>query len=325
MGWIEKIIRKEAPLKISRFVELALYHPVHGYYSRTVTGKDGDFYTAPDLHPIFGEAIGDYLQERGAGVVLEAGAGKGWLAHDILQVYDGEYWIVERSEHMKKIEFEVLKPFKNRVKWFHDIKSVPAFDGVFLSNELFDAFPFDLYRRTEKGWQEVLVDENFRFVYRDADESVRSILLEYGDVEFLVLPRGWDEFVRELSKRHTGEFIVIDYGFERNELVKKFPWGTIQTYRKHRPGKSFLKDPGEQDITFFIDFTLLKETFEKYGYRDVRLKTQADFLVEDIKILNRLVEMEKTCDTKSVVKARLAVKTLLVDFGRSFKVLRGRK
>lgn len=323
---ILRLIREEGPIKVSRFVDLALYHPVYGYYNNTITGKEGDFYTAPDLHPIFGTAIGEYLKRKNIRVVLEAGAGKGWLAHDVLRVFDGEYWIVEKSENMRRIEKRILSDFTGRVKWFPDLESVPEFNGIFLSNELFDAFPFDLYKKTEHGWKEVLVDENLQFTTGDIrDKSVENILRHYEGASFVVIPAGWDEFIRVLSGKHKGEFIVIDYGFEREELVRKFPAGTIQTYKKHQPGRYFLEDPGTQDITFFVDFTLLGEIFKKYGYHDLELKTQADFLIEDLKILEILKNIEAAGDTKASIKARLAVKTLIMDFGRSFKVLRGRK
>ena len=46
-------------ISFARYMELALYAPGLGYYSggSAKLGKDGDFTTAPELTPLFGQAI----------------------------------------------------------------------------------------------------------------------------------------------------------------------------------------------------------------------------------------------------------------------------
>ncbi len=326
---LEEIIREKiknnGPIEVSDFVELALYHPEFGFYNRIppVIGKKGDFYTSSDLHPIFGRTLGRFLMSTGSPVVLEVGAGKGWLAHDILLEYKGEYWIVEKSRVLADIEKNVLKEFPN-VKWFKTIDEVPEFDGFFISNELFDAFPFNLYKNDNGEWFEILLNEDFTYELKPVNEKIKKILARYEGVKFAVIPVGWETLIKKLAERHTGEILVIDYGYEREELIKKFPFGTIQTYKNHAPGGHFTENAGEQDITFFIDFTLLKEIFKDAGYSELSLKTQAEFLIEN-GVIEILQEYEKIADEKERVKARLAVKTLILDFGRSFKTLRGKK
>ena len=48
-----------------RFMELALYHPEHGYYSsgRSRIGKDGDFFTSISVGRIFGRILGSICRE----------------------------------------------------------------------------------------------------------------------------------------------------------------------------------------------------------------------------------------------------------------------
>ncbi len=322
---IKEKIRREGPIKVSEFVELALYHPESGFYNRypPVIGRKGDFYTSSDLHPIFGRTIGRFLNSKKFPVVLEIGAGKGWLAHDILEEYRGEYWIVEKSRIMQEIEKEVLRNFSN-VRWFNNIEEIPEFQGIFISNELFDAFPFDLYKNQEGKWFEILLKEDFSHELCPPDEEILPLLNHYREAEFVVIPAGWENLIEVLSKKHTGEILIIDYGYERDELVRKFPYGSILTYKNHAPGDHFTKNIGDQDITFFIDFTLLEEILQSNGYSDLIIQTQADFLIEQ-GIMDVLQEYEKISDEKEKIKARLAVKTLIFDFGRTFKVLRGRK
>ncbi len=359
-------IREKGAIHVSEFVELALYHPEFGYYNRRppVIGKEGDFYTSSDLHPIFGMTIGRWLKEMGIKTVLEIGAGKGWLAHDILKEFHGDYLILERSEYLREIEREVLREFNN-VTWIESIKDLKPFEGLVLANELFDAFPFDLFKRVKKSdkvvpfssprarsawgeergggnsssksddtgfseqdseteWYEILLKEGMEYELVDASKEDKEILKEYRESQFVVLPRGWDSLIRELSLRHRGKILVIDYGFERREYERRFPYGAIQTYRRHGPGGHFTKNPGEQDITFFVDFSLLSKVFESHGYRELRIQSQADFLIE-IGIMDVLEDYEKIADEKEKVKARLAVKTLIMDFGTTFKVLQGWK
>src|SRR4029079_14518155 len=53
------------PITVAEFMELALYHPEHGYYSTAPqrSGKHGDFFTSVDVGPLFGELIAVQLEE----------------------------------------------------------------------------------------------------------------------------------------------------------------------------------------------------------------------------------------------------------------------
>ena len=58
-------IRERGPITVAEFMELALYHPEHGYYSTAPqrSGKHGDFFTSVDVGPLFGELIAVQLEE----------------------------------------------------------------------------------------------------------------------------------------------------------------------------------------------------------------------------------------------------------------------
>jgi SAM-dependent MidA family methyltransferase len=83
-------------MTFARFMELALYDPEAGYYTRSDQeaagpGRRGDFLTAPESHPIFGWALAGHLEsvwealDRPARFVIrEHGAGTGALAAGIL-------------------------------------------------------------------------------------------------------------------------------------------------------------------------------------------------------------------------------------------------
>ncbi len=86
-------IRADGPMPFARFMELALYDPAGGYYRSEAArpGRGGDFLTAPELHPIFGEVLAraveqawDSLDRPEPFVVVEHGAGEGALAVPLL-------------------------------------------------------------------------------------------------------------------------------------------------------------------------------------------------------------------------------------------------
>src|SRR2546428_12963645 len=53
-------IGRSGPISFHRFMQAALYHPEYGYYRRPARdpfGKEGDFFTAEQLQPVFGILI----------------------------------------------------------------------------------------------------------------------------------------------------------------------------------------------------------------------------------------------------------------------------
>ena len=90
---IEQEIRERGPIPFSRYMELCLYHPELGYYSRNADqfGKAGDFYTSSDVHAVFGRLLARQFEEiwRVLGSplqieILEPGPGRGLFAQDVL-------------------------------------------------------------------------------------------------------------------------------------------------------------------------------------------------------------------------------------------------
>ncbi len=86
-------IRERGPIPFSRYMELCLYDPVEGYYSRNSAqfGKAGDFYTSSDVHAVFGRLLARQFEEMWRALdrpnqleVLELGPGRGLFARDVL-------------------------------------------------------------------------------------------------------------------------------------------------------------------------------------------------------------------------------------------------
>ena len=166
---LEAILREEivrtGPVSFARFMEVALYHPEHGYYehSPNVVGRRGDFYTSVSVGRLFGELLAfqsaewiDKLDARNSAreprQIVEAGAHDGRLAEDVLvwlqrhrpDLWDHlEYWIIEPSARRRAWQGDRLSAFGSKIRWFNAWEELPAASlrGVIFANELLDAFP----------------------------------------------------------------------------------------------------------------------------------------------------------------------------------------
>ena len=170
MSTLFDIICREAAergvLPFARFMELALYCPVHGYYEKEKDnpGRHGDFYTSVGVGELFGQLLAfqfaEWLEtlnpQPSTLNLVEAGAHDGRLAGDILawlqlkrpKLFEQiEYWIIEPSPRRQKWQQVTLKSFASRVRWFtgfeHALRVThhAKLNGIIFSNELLDALP----------------------------------------------------------------------------------------------------------------------------------------------------------------------------------------
>src|SRR5581483_11276067 len=116
---IAEEIRQRGPILFSRYMELCLYEPELGYYSRARErfGKAGDFYTSSDVHAVFGRLLARQFDEmwRALGSpprlgLIELGPGRGLFARDVLDWSAKQfpeffravrYHLVEQSAHLR--------------------------------------------------------------------------------------------------------------------------------------------------------------------------------------------------------------------------------
>jgi SAM-dependent MidA family methyltransferase len=90
---IEREIRQRGPIPFSRYMQICLYDPSHGYYSANAEqfGKAGDFYTSSDVHAVFGRLLARQFDQMWQALdrpseieILELGPGRGLFARDVL-------------------------------------------------------------------------------------------------------------------------------------------------------------------------------------------------------------------------------------------------
>ena len=295
-------------------MELALYHPLHGYYSAPgeKTGKRGDYLTSPRVSPLFAECLARFI---GSGPVLELGAGDGTLAAQLASRFD--YAIVEHSQDFRRRQQERLG---SSARW---LDRVPAgFEGTVLSNELLDALP--VHR---------LVRDQERYVRADFTESLGPYatprLTEYFG-RLSLQPAGQAEVnldaIDLMSTVYAGlvrgRVLTIDYGYEAQDLFLRHPQGTFLTYYQHSADDKPYEHIGEKDMTAHVDFTTLMALGERLGLRTVAFTTQADFLA-DLGIGEMLVTAQRNAqDPAEYTAARQAAIGLLDPAGLGgFRVL----
>ncbi|QNA90726.1 class I SAM-dependent methyltransferase [Massilia sp. Dwa41.01b] len=288
-------------IPFSRFMELALYAPRLGYYSGGAAklGAPGDFTTAPEITPLFGESVARAaaaIIAQSAPNIIEFGAGTGKLARDVLTALaaDGvqvaSYTIIELSGELRVRQQEALRDFP-QVNWRDGFPE--GFSGVVLANEVLDAMPIELVVKTEDGWRRQMVTiAEGRFTYEQAELDAdlgAQLLRQVPDAgslpvgyltEIHPVACGFMASLAAMFKGGKGAAFLFDYGFPAHEFyVDQRSGGTLMCHYRHHshPEPFFL--PGLQDITAHVDFTAMALAAQDAGLEVLAYMNQASFLL----------------------------------------------
>jgi len=301
-------IRECGPIPFSRYMELCLYHPELGYYSRHAEqfGKAGDFYTASDVHAVFGRLLARQFEQMWrllgsppAIEIVELGPGRGLFAQDVLDWSEKKfpaffgalfYSLVERSPTLReRLERTLHRHFRAGKAWLTTFPSGPRLAGtperpvIIFANEFFDALPVEVLSaegelriseregRFLETWA-LPSPEHLTFLDR---YSVHPQLGERVEIP-LIAQR---EMTAAAASIDHGFLIAIDYGYTRREQLRGRYGGTIMAYRRHSVGTTPYQAPGEQDITAHVNFTALAAAAEEQGMLVEPLLTSTQFLL----------------------------------------------
>jgi SAM-dependent MidA family methyltransferase len=292
-------------LSFERFMDLSLYAPGSGYYSGGAEklGIAGDFTTAPEISGLFGACVAmqcaEILRELDPGSILEIGAGSGRMAAQILERLESlealpeHYSILEISADLRERQRCLLEGrlphLVSRIRWLDRPPEHP-FDGVILANEVVDALPVRRFRWCASAVEEMGVAiENGQFAWaaRPANatmaEECRRLSAASGGwedgyiSEYCARVPAWTQAVTHALRR--GAALWFDYGLPRAQYyLPERHDGTLVCHYRHRVhGDPFLH-VGLQDITAWVDFTLLAEASREAGFELAGFATQAHFL-----------------------------------------------
>jgi SAM-dependent MidA family methyltransferase len=314
--FIRDQIKKHGPQPFAWFMEQALYHPAHGYYSsdRATIGRRGDYFTNVSVGPLFGqllaaqfaeiwERLGKACPERSRRIedfiIVEQGAHHGEFARDVLESSQRRvpeffgalrFQIVEPFSKLQDRQSETLREFSDQVQWRKSLNELEPFVGIHFSNELLDAMPINLRNK--------LVDlDGDKFVFVD---SAQEQITDQSQLDWI------NEVAARLQR---GFVLVFDYGFSGSEFRE-----VLQVRAKHRQLDSPFEEIGEADITAHINWTDIAQFAEEKDLRVAGFTDQHHFLTGIISEFPEIVAGDKS---------KRALQTLLHPemLGRSFQVL----
>jgi SAM-dependent MidA family methyltransferase len=301
-------IRRLGPMPFSRYMQMYLYEPELGYYSRAREqfGKAGDFYTSSDVHAVFGRLLARQFEEMWRALdsppridIIELGPGRGLFARDVLDWSAKQfpefsralhYALVEQSPHLRERLQERLAEHiaADRATVFESPEAAASAASesiIVFGNEFLDALPVEVldYRGAVR-----IGLENGKFVERfDRPTPAElefldrySVRPEEGErVEATLIALRMMEGLAEVFQGRRGFVVLIDYGYTREEQLAGRHRDTIMSYRQHTASASPYEAPGEQDITAHVNFTAIRERGFQRGLDPVALLTQSQFLI----------------------------------------------
>ncbi|WP_031496830.1 SAM-dependent methyltransferase [Bryobacter aggregatus] len=229
---IAQRIRTSGPILFSEFMEMALYDKENGYYRGDPFGKDGDFFTASQLQPVFGayvKALAESLLPNFKSFV-DIGAGR----EELRETFQDRYTAVQQGQEIPETSRSIL-----------------------FSNEFIDALPVDV----KDGELSLRVDVDalgqFHWWPHEPGEGVREVR----PASRRYLEEAW------ASIDGPGFYILIDYGYREGDRAR-FPQGSLMSYRRHAASaKDLLLDPGSRDITAHVDWDALTAEAEEVGWK----------------------------------------------------------
>jgi SAM-dependent MidA family methyltransferase len=313
-----------------------------GYYKHFKTiGKSGDFYTAVSTSSFFGASIANHLfkmiTEGSAdrnGWLIEIGAHQGYLLCDMIQwlytcdpslVKTLKFGIVERQPEVRKAQLAYIESrFGSDIEitHFHDISEVHVDYAFVIANEIFDAFPCELYKEGK-----IATVDNHVIDWEEAPETLEAWAKQHylttGEIAV-----GYEAFAKAMSAGIKAcDFVTFDYGekYVRNDF-------SIRVYRNHETfplfdealdlSESFQKD----DITYDVNFAHVLEAFQAVGFAEEAYETQARALVR-FGLIDILEQFARQTTQAKYLREADKVKTLIAPtmMGDRFKMIHLKK
>ena len=316
-------------LPFDRFMALALYAPGLGYYANDsrkfgqMPASGSDFVTAPEMTPLFGQALAvqlaEALEKTGTDAVWEFGAGSGALAAQVLDALGKRvkrYRIVDLSGSLRARQRVTLARFGDKVEWLSALPD--TMQGVVIGNEVLDAMPVQLLVRLGGRWFERgVVAHEAGWAWQDRPTDLRPPVEPDGPQDYLteIHPQA-EAFIATLADRLTrGAAFFLDYGFPEAEYYHpQRHMGTVMCHKAHLADGDPLVDVGAKDITAHVNFTGVALAGQNAGLEVLGYCSQARFLIN----CGLMSKMEHATQAQRALAARLIHEH---EMGELFKVI----
>ncbi|WP_050615763.1 class I SAM-dependent methyltransferase [Bacillus testis] len=293
----------ENRITYAHFIEMALYHPIYGYYmqNRAKIGKGEDFYTNSNMGSVFGDVLGNWFCRLFRDndlhpAIYECGAGTGKMANDLLNrlkmvdldLYNSlTYFIIEKSPYHQKIQSQ-LTAGHPQVKILATLPE-SGWEGILWSNEYFDAFPVHVIEKQNQQLFEIMVmlegDQLKETRQLATDKEIYRYLRDYnivlGEGQRIEIPLAMEKEARRIYGRcNRGLVLSIDYGYRNEEWGRPAAYrGSLRGYKRHIMLDDVLQQPGSIDITCHVQWDTLFSLGRTAGMDNHPLMNQQEFLL----------------------------------------------
>jgi SAM-dependent MidA family methyltransferase len=302
----QRIEEEGGSISFAEFMQHVLYAPGLGYYVSGTTkfGAAGDFVTAPEISPLFGQVLArqaaSVLQQLDDRQILELGAGSGVLAATMLRklsqlnALPNRYFILEVSadliERQKEFLHGEVPDLAAVVEWLPELPA--EFSGVIVANEVADALPVERFTKAGNllrqdrvaedngnfSWHQVDASGTLLEAVDDIEKSIGSNLPENYRSEICLAVAPWiGDLVNCLRK---GFIFLFDYGVTRREYyAPDRSEGWLRCHFRHHAHNNPLILPGIQDVTAWVDFSALANAAVEHDAGIAGFVSQAHFLI----------------------------------------------
>ena len=336
-------------ISFAKYMEMALYMPGLGYYAagKTKLGGAGDFTTAPELSPLFGQTIVQTLapileeiaKTSAPLQILEFGAGSGALAESILDglkqsdISLDTYSILDLSADLIERQKERLSNRTENIRWLNTLPN--DFIGIIIANEVIDAMPIDIVSIKNGEWhyQDVTTNssiESIGFLFCDGKKVDPLLIPE--KLKSQNLPEGYtteihlnaQAWIRSLARSiKKGVLLTFDYGFPGHEYYHpQRSQGTLMAHYRHHAVQDPFFYPGICDLTAHVEWSTIANTAHEAGFNLLGYTNQASYLL-DAGISQLMLNVANPSDAIKFMPLANALQKLLseAEMGELFKVM----
>ena len=333
-------LEKEHKIPLDKFIDYCLYDERNGYYmKKNPFGISGDFTTAPNISRLFSEMIAiwtiSYWESLGSPKkfnLIELGAGNGEMMKVMIESFkkfpsfikNCNFIIHEKSLKLIKKQKNNIK-FKN-IKWVSKLKKIDNLPSIFLANEFFDSIPIKQFMKSKNIWFEkfVYINHNKKLNFFNKKINIKTvekkinfeISKKQNFIEYSPLGLKYLSMINKFIKKNKGGLLIIDYGY-LNEKMKD----TLQAIHKKKYSK-VLENIGKSDITYNLNFNLIKKFTKNFKKLSINFTSQKKFL-DNLGIRQRaeIIGKNKTFTEKVDIFYRLKRLIDEKEMGNLFKVM----
>ena len=334
------MINQNGTLSIDTFIEKVLYDKKKGYYSqKNPLGIKGDFITSPLVSPLFSEMIAVWvisfwmrLGKPKKFSFVELGPGDGIFCKTFCKTLKSfpefkksvKIYLLEKSEKLKKIQKNTIND--KSVVWINSLQEINSGPILFFGNEFFDAIPIKQFEVRKSDIYEKFIKLHKgkfeRFIFKKVSKNILrklndlNLLRKKGVIEF---PQQGLKILKSIIKKihkFKGGILLIDYGYRKPEGND-----TLQSLKSHKKN-TYYKNIGKADITYLVNFQLLKQFFQKEKLFSNKIISQGFFL-KKLGIIERAEILCKNMTFKEKSDLYFRLERLLNEnkMGKLFKVL----